>query len=160
MPRTRRLTALAQLLATHRYSSQEELARALHKAGIAATQATLSRDLRNLGVVKRPTGSGRSVYQLPLPAGETLDRGRQMLDLRSFVNEVRVARNLAVVKAPPGHGNAVGRAIDLLEFDGVVGSVAGDDTVLVILTSPARARGLKRHLDRVAAGESGFSRNA
>jgi len=111
-------------------------------------------------VVKRPTGSGRSVYQLPAPAAEALDRGRQLLDLRSFVNEVRVAHNLAVIKAPPGHGNAVGRAVDLLEFDGVVGSVAGDDTVLVVLTSETRARGFKRYLDRLAAGESDFSQSA
>ncbi len=54
----------------------------------------------------------------------------------------------------------MGRAVDLLEFDGVVGSVAGDDTVLVVLTSEARARGFKRYLDRLAAGESDFSQSA
>jgi len=160
MPRSRRLTALARLVATARYSRQEELVAALRRAGIAATQATLSRDLRSLGVAKRPAGGGPAVYRLPDPAGETLDRGRQRLDLRAFVNEVRVAGNLAVVKAPPGHGNAVGRAVDLLEFDGVVGSVAGDDTLLVVLTSAARARGFKRFLDRLAAGGPDLSRDA
>lgn len=160
MPRTRRLTVLAQLVATRRYSSQAELVRALRRSGIAATQATLSRDLRSLGVLKRSSPDGRAVYQLPAPAAETLDRDRQLLDLRSFVNEVRVARNLAVVKAPPGHGNAVGRAIDLLEFDGVVGSVAGDDTVLVVLVSEPGARRFKRHLDRLAAGGAVISRTA
>src|SRR5262249_19715595 len=133
MSRSRRLTLLTQLLGGKRFSSQEELGKALGRAGVRVTQATLSRDLRSMGVVKRP-GSGGAVYELPAPSGETLDRQRQLLDLRNFVNEVRVARNLVVVRTPPGHGNAVGRALDLLEFPGSVGSVAGDDTVLVIMS--------------------------
>jgi transcriptional regulator of arginine metabolism len=157
VPKTRRLTALARLLATRRFASQEELARALARAGIAVTQATLSRDLRSLGVVKRSDGGARPAYALPGPSTEMLDRGRQLLDLRAFVNEVHVARNLAVVRTPPGHANAVGRAIDLLDFGGIVGSVAGDDTVLVVLSSDGRARELKRHLDRLAASAAATS---
>jgi transcriptional regulator of arginine metabolism len=150
--RPRRLTLLAQLLNERRFSSQQELANALGRSGAAVTQATLSRDLRSLGVVKRPNGNGKSVYELPAPGGETLDRGRQLLDLRSFVNEVRLAGNLAVVKTPPGHAHAVGRALDLLEFPGCVGSVAGDDTILVVLSSAAVARRLRNHLSRISAG--------
>src|SRR6185503_12536428 len=101
-PKTRRMNLIAQLLAGRRFSNQEELARALGRDGVEVTQATLSRDLRALGVAK--------------PAGDTLDRKRQLLDLRAFVNEVRVARNLAIVRTPPGHANGVARAIDLAEF--------------------------------------------
>src|SRR5215467_16119031 len=92
--RNRRLTLLSQLLADRRFHSQHELVRALARAGAPVTQATLSRDLRSLGVVKRPGNNGRSAYELPGPAAESLDRQRQILDLRTFVNEVRVAANL------------------------------------------------------------------
>src|SRR6185295_19986141 len=122
MPRSRRLTRVAQLLSDRRFSSQEELAKALAREGISVTQATLSRDLRSLGVAKRTNGDGKPVYELPVPAAETLDRQRQILDLRAFVNDVRVAQNLVVVKTPPGHANGVARAIDLAKFDGIVGS--------------------------------------
>ena len=150
MPRPRRLALIAQLLTGHRFSSQEDLARALARAGTSVTQATLSRDLRNLGVIKRPAADGKPVYELPGPAVEALDRQRQLLDLRAFVNEVRVAQNLLVVRTPPGHANGVGRALDLAEIDGIVGTVAGDDTVLVILEDSPTARRAKRHLDSLA----------
>jgi transcriptional regulator of arginine metabolism len=152
MPRSRRLALVAQLLSGRRFSNQEELAKALAKAGVHVTQATLSRDLRSLGVGKRPDANGHAVYELPTPATETLDRDRQLLDLRAFVNEVKVAQNLSVVRTPPGHANGVARAIDLAGFEGIVGSVAGDDTVLVIMEDVAAARRLKRHLDGIVTG--------
>ena len=155
MPRTRRLALIAQLLSGRKFSSQEDLVRALTRAGTTVTQATLSRDLRSLGVGKRPHQNGKAVYELPLPASETIDRERRLLDLRSFVNEVSVAQNLIVVKTPPGHANGVGRAIDLAGFERVVGTVAGDDTVLVIASDATAARRVKRHLDAVAAREEG-----
>jgi len=151
MTRNRRLTALSRLLESHRYSSQEALAAALARAGHEVTQGTLSRDLRSLGVGKRPGPGGKAVYELPGPAQETLDRDRQLIDLKSFVNEIRVAQNLMVVRTPPGHAHGVGRAIDLANYEGVVGTVAGDDTILVVTEDGARARRLKRHLDSLAA---------
>jgi transcriptional regulator of arginine metabolism len=154
MSRSRRLATLTRLLGERRFSSQEELAAALSREGIEATQATLSRDLRSLGVGKRPDSKGKTVYALPGPATETLDRERQLLDLRTFVNEVRVAQNLMVVRTPPGHAHGVGRAIDLAEYEGVVGTVAGDDTILVILEDPPTARRLKKQLDGLAAGRT------
>ena len=85
----------------------------------------------------------------------SLDRSRQMLDLKVFVNETRLAQNLAVVKTPPGHASAVARAIDMLEFEGLVGSVAGDDTVLCVLHDTATAKRFKRHLDSIAQTTGG-----
>jgi transcriptional regulator of arginine metabolism len=152
--RTRRLTLLTRLLEERRFQSQEALARALAREGIPVTQATLSRDLRSLGVGKRPGPDGATYYALPAPAVEAMDRARQRIDLQAFVNEVRTAHNLVVVRTPPGHANGVGRAIDLLAFDGVLGSVAGDDTVLVVMSGAATARRLKRHLDTVGAGHA------
>ncbi len=155
MSRTRRLTLISQLLEERRFSSQEELAGALARSGVEVTQATLSRDLRNLGVAKRATANGDAWYELPAPAVETLDHNRQMLDLKVFVNETRLAQNLAVVKTPPGHASAVARAIDFLEFDGLVGSVAGDDTILCVLADQSTARRFKRHLDDLSGRTGG-----
>jgi transcriptional regulator of arginine metabolism len=158
MSRSRRLTLLARLLSGGRFGSQEELAKALAREGVHVTQATLSRDLRSLGVGKRPNAAGHAAYELPGPASETLDRERQMLDLRAFVNEVRVAQNLVVVRTPPGHANGVARAIDLANFENIVGSVAGDDTVLVVMADLSAAKRIKRHLDGVASRTAGSAK--
>lgn len=150
MSRSHRLTRIAKMLGGKRFSSQEELAEALVRSGIEVTQATLSRDLRSLGVAKRSGGDGASWYELPGPATEAFDSRRQALDLKVFVNEVRVAQNLAVVKTPPGHAMAVGRAIDMLTVEELIGTVAGDDTVLCILADMASAKRFKRQLDTLA----------
>ena len=158
MTRSRRLTFMAQLLSGRHFSSQEELARALARSGVSVTQATLSRVLRSLGVAKRPHANGKPVYELPGPAIETLDRERRLLDLKTFVNQIKTAQNMVVVRTPPGHANGVARAIDLAEFEGAVGSVAGDDTVLVIMEDSAGARRLKRELDTLAADTNGTAK--
>jgi transcriptional regulator of arginine metabolism len=157
MSRTRRLTTIAQMLSGRRYSSQEELAEALGRGGIGVTQATLSRDLRSMGVAKRSGADGTSWYELPSPATEALDRGRQLLDLKVFVNEVRLAQNLAVVKTPPGHASAVARALDLTGFDALVGTVAGDDTVLCILEDNVSAKRFRKYLDALS-GRNGAAK--
>lgn len=155
MSRSRRLALIAQMLSGRRFSSQEELAKALVRSGVEVTQTTLSRDLRSLGVAKRSGAQGGTYYELPGPATEALDRERQLLDLKAFVNEVRIAQNLAIVKTPPGHANGVARAIDMLEFDGMIGTVAGDDTVLIIMEDSPGAKRFKRHLDTLAARAGG-----
>ena len=148
--RARRLNLIAQLLHGRRFSNQEELGRALARTGVEITQATLSRDLRSLGVAKRANAGG-GWYELPNPAVETLDQERRRLDLRTFVNEIRVAQNLVVVRTPAGHANGVARAIDLADYAGVVGTVAGDDTVLIVVEDAPGAKRLKRELDALAA---------
>ena len=157
MSRSHRVTLITQMLSGRRFSNQEELATALTRAGVEVTQATLSRDLRSLGVAKRAGGDGTSWYELPGPATETLDRERQLLDLKVFVNETRLAQNLAVVKTPPGHASAVARALDLTGFEGLMGTVAGDDTVLCILEDRSHAKKFKKRLDDLA-GKTGVNR--
>src|SRR5688572_31334780 len=155
MSRTRRLTVLARLLSERRFRDQHALGRAMAREGLAVTQATLSRDLRSLGVGKRPGADGEPAYELPSPAVEAYDRARQRLDLTEFVNAVDVAQNLVVVRTPPGHANGVGRAIDLLEYPRLVGSVAGDDTLLIVMSDGTSARKLKKHLDTVSGRIAG-----
>ncbi len=157
MSRSRRLTVIARMISGRRFSNQEELAAALLRTGVEVTQATLSRDLRSLSVAKRSGADGTSWYELAGPASETLDRERQLLDLKVFVNETRLAQNMVVVKTPPGHASAVARAIDLTGFEGLVGTVAGDDTVLCILEDIGHAKKFRKHLDSLAE-KNGASR--
>jgi transcriptional regulator of arginine metabolism len=109
-------------------------------------------------VGKLPGRGGRAVYSLPSPATEVVDRKRQELDLKAFINEVRLAGQLIIVRTPPGHANGVARAIDLLGNPDVVGSVAGDDTILVVTPSAARARAFRRQLEALADPATGASR--
>src|SRR2546425_12873107 len=107
MNRPRRLALLAQLLSGRKFSSQDELVKALAHSGTEVTQATLSRDLRSLGVVKRHDAANGALYELPGPAVEAIDRERRLLDLKTFGNEVRLGQHLVVVRTPPGHANGV-----------------------------------------------------
>src|SRR5437867_4804587 len=123
-----RRQAIAQLVSAQRISSQAELSRLLRRRGFHATQATLSRDLKVLGVGKVPL-DGAKYYVLPAPSHELLDARRQRLEIETFVQEVKVVQNLALVRTPPGNAHGVARAIDLLGWREVEGTLAGDDTI-------------------------------
>lgn len=104
--------------------TQEELARELSDLGIQATQVTLSRDMRELALVKTPEG----YRQLPAETG-----GPSLADVaEEYLQDIRVAQNLVVLRTSPGNANTLAIAIDREELEEVVGTVAGDDTVLVI----------------------------
>jgi len=113
-------------------TTQDELAHELKTLGIAATQVTLSRDIRDLRLVKTREG-----YQ-EMSGEET---GPQFSMLASeFLHDVRCAQNLVVLKTAPGHANSVAVALDNEEWPEVVGTIAGDDTILVIAPDSATAQ--------------------
>jgi transcriptional regulator of arginine metabolism len=104
--------------------TQEELARALADVGIQTTQVTLSRDMRELALVKTPEG----YRQLPAETS-----GPQLSDVANeYLLDIRVAQNLVVLRTSPGNASPLAVAVDREELPEVVGTVAGDDTVLVI----------------------------
>lgn len=148
--RTRRQQIILEILHRQPVDSQESLRQSLAGRGIEVTQATLSRDLREIGAVKTPRG-----YQLPQgrPA-EVREGGRPSgalsRALGSFVTAVDPASNLIVLKTGPGHAPIVALEVDRASLPGVVGCLAGDDTVFVATTSAPRARELARDLVRVA----------
>jgi transcriptional regulator of arginine metabolism len=140
-----RRAAIVELVAERPVRSQAELARLLRQRGIRATQATLSRDLRSLGVGKLPAPGG-SRYVLPGPSRDVIDARRRQIELETFVQAVRVVGNQVLVRTPPGNAHGVGRALDLLGWPEVAGTLAGDDTVLVVVETPAMARAFRRRL--------------
>ena len=122
--------------------SQDELRRALVKAGYQVTQATLSRDIGELGLVKTSEG-----YAVP-ENDENGSRGLPSLErmLREFVTDLRPADNLLVVKTLPGAAQPVAAALDGEGWEEVLGTIGGDDTILVIAST---APGCKRLTERI-----------
>ncbi len=129
----RRREAAARLLRRGRIGTQEALLAALRREGYRATQATLSRDLARLGARRLSRPEGGAIYEL---ADEDADAG--LGALRGLVGSVTANGSLVVVRTRPGSAPAVARAIDLRRLDGVLGTIAGDDTIFV---APARERG-------------------
>lgn len=142
--RPNRRRDLIQILHRGQASSQDEIVAALRARGHDVTQATVSRDLRELGATKVRTTRGYS-YRLPedVPSGSgDLAGPRLERTLGEFALDVVQASTLVVVKTPPGHASAVARAIDQAASDAVMGTVAGDDTVFVATPSESTARWL------------------
>ncbi len=137
---------VGSLVARKRIGTQLELRDALAAAGCDVTQATISRDIRELGLEKSNDALGRPRYVVPQRA-RTVDPRRALGGvLRQFASRATPAENLVVVVSELGTAPAIGRALDRLEHTLVVGTVAGDDTLLVITWNAKDARSLAREL--------------
>jgi transcriptional regulator of arginine metabolism len=142
--------AILRLVQEHPVSTQEELAEALRQEGVEAVQATISRDIAQLGLVKVRDQAGRLVYALPGAAD--LDRLSELTSaLRRWAMSLDASGNLLVIHTPPGHANALAQAIDQARLPDVLGTIAGDDTITVIaresLQGAAIERELRHHLE-------------
>jgi transcriptional regulator of arginine metabolism len=140
---------IAGWLRQHRIGSQEELVARLDLAGVPATQATVSRDLEELGAV-RVRREGDMHYRLPEQL-ETGDAGRLDRLLAEWVIDIITAGNLIVLKTPPGSANLIANALDAAGLEEVAGTIAGDDTIFLALVDGAVpgvvAEGLRRRRD-------------
>jgi transcriptional regulator of arginine metabolism len=123
MSKAQRQHVIERLLAENSIENQTQLVESLAEAGIDATQATVSRDLEELGAVKMRAG-GETMYAIP---AETLRRV-----CGEWVVAVDSSLNLVVLRTPPGSAHVVASAIDRSSLDSVIGTVAGDDTILII----------------------------
>jgi transcriptional regulator of arginine metabolism len=149
--KTQRQRMMADWLREHRVGSQEELVARLSLAGIAATQATVSRDLLEIGAVKQKR-DGEIRYVMPDQvepgyAAEKLDRL-----LAEWVDAIIPAGNLLVLKTPPGSANLVANALDAAGLDEVAGTIAGDDTIFVALTDGVNPHSAASLLQRRRSG--------
>jgi transcriptional regulator of arginine metabolism len=128
MSKSLRQKAILTALENGPVASQEDLQRVLRKHGFKVGQATLSRDIHELGLVKTGVGyarpNGDSGYDPPLPPVSRL--------VREFVLEVRIAQNLLVVKTAVGSAQPVAAALDSEDWPEAVGTIAGDDTILIV----------------------------
>lgn len=124
--------------------TQEELGRELSQLGIRTTQVTLSRDMRELGLVK--TGDGYRQLAVETSGPDLADVANE------YLLDVRVAQNLVVLRTSPGNANSLAIAIDKLNLDDVAGTIAGDDTVLVITPHNDHADRFRKRLLKLISG--------
>ena len=141
MSKLSRHSAIRDLVNSQPVASQEDLRRRLYRRGHRVTQATLSRDIHELRLVKTADGYKFTHGEIPdafLPSIERL--------IQEFVYEVRTAQNLVVVKTSAGSAQPVSAAIDAEEWEEVVGTIGGDDTILVIAPDSATAEKLTNRI--------------
>jgi transcriptional regulator of arginine metabolism len=137
---------IASVVSRRRIGSQLELAEALARAGCTVTQATISRDIRELRLEKTSDALGRPRYVLPGRAPERDPHEALRGVLSQFGVRVTAAQNIVVVQSELGSAPAIGRALDRLEHPKIVGTLAGDDTCLVITSDSRDARAVAREL--------------
>jgi len=139
--KNRRQLAMIEIIQEKPIQTQEELARELVERGFQVTQATVSRDIKKLRLVKTANGNGVSCYALNTgSAQDVTDR-----HIRIFVEavlSVQMAGNLVVIKTMPGSANAACETIDSLKWPEVIGTIAGDNTLFLATESEARAKEL------------------
>ena len=129
---------ITKLLEASPVGSQSHLVELLAAEGIDATQTTVSRDLEELGAVKVRLPGGDTAYALPeLPSQQVAPEDHLRRVLGEWVVEADHSGNLIVLRTPPGSAHVVGSALDRSGFAGVIGTVAGDDTVLVVASEEA-----------------------
>ena len=141
-----RLLKIREIISERVIETQEELAEALRIAGFNVTQATISRDIKEMHLIKTPTTSGAYKYSLPTEPSSY----QPEVKLHRLLNDVFVAidsaENLVIMRTMPGNAHAVAVLFDALDWPEIVGTVAGDDTILIIVRSKEAADALE---DRV-----------
>ena len=148
-----RQTRIRELLQEEVIETHEKLAEALLRRGIEVSQSTLSKDLRELGVVRVPRAEGG--FQYTLPASGATFRDRQILEreLRDFLIDVERTQNLLVVKTLSGHAQSVCEAIDRIDWPETVGTIAGENTIFIAARTAGEAEILAGRIAKVI-GES------
>jgi transcriptional regulator of arginine metabolism len=149
--RDRRLRLVRELVGRFVVTSQADLVELLESEGVAATQATVSRDLEELGIHKLRGADGQVAYALP-------EAGGLGQILRQFVVRIDASGNLAVVRTPPGAAGTVASAIDGAELPGVLATVQGDDTLLVVAVEGSSGRELATLLTSIKQPRTDIAR--
>ena len=151
LSKTQRQHRIARLLEAHAVTSQTQLVELLEADGVRATQATVSRDLDELGAVKVRVPGGESVYAVPeLPHEQRAPEDHLRRVFSDWVVDIACSGNLVVLRTPPGSAHVVGSALDRAGLPTVIGTVAGDDTLLVVVAAGVDG-------DKVAAELAGLA---
>lgn len=141
MPRSERVRDLIAILRSERARSQRDIVEALRAHGHEVTQATVSRDLKEVGAARFRI-DGELTYRLPddaVPGITETQQGGFRKAMDEFALSIRRSGTLLVVQTPPGHAPLLARSIDMSETPGLVGTIAGDDTIFVAFDTETRA---------------------
>lgn len=141
--KAKRQAYLLQIVRERDIETQEEIMVFMHKAGYQVTQATVSRDIKELRLAKIPNGQGGYKYSIPqgTTKGDLNRRARRVFE--DYVKDIDFSQNLLIIKTYPGGANAVAAALDDLDWDGVVASLAGDDVIILVIRERS-----EEHLNR------------
>jgi len=142
---------ITRLLQRHAVTSQEQLVDLLAAEGVVSTQATVSRDLLDLGAIKVRVAHGEPVYAIPeMPTEQHAPDDHLRRVFGDWVVQVAASGNLVVLRTPPGSAHVVGSALDRANLPNVIGTVAGDDTLMVVVRDGFPVRDLADHLADLA----------
>jgi transcriptional regulator of arginine metabolism len=146
------METLKMLISSQELSTQEEVLQALAKEGFQLTQATLSRDLKQLKVAKAASMNGKYVYVLP---NETMYKritnpmtAQEMLRTPGFLS-INFSGNMAVIKTRPGYASSIAYNIDNSDFQGILGTIAGDDTIFIVIRQGATQKDILKGLKKI-----------
>lgn len=143
--KTYRQGQILKLINGEAIASQDELRRRLQHMKLSVTQATLSRDLREMQLVK--TAAGYKPMAAPPPEASPLSALARALS--EFLSDIRPAGNLLVLKTPPGGAQPLAAAVDSERFPEVAGTIAGDDTVLIIASTPRQRAAVQKRIQEL-----------
>jgi transcriptional regulator of arginine metabolism len=141
MRKAYRQAQILKIIRSRSITTQEELAERLAATGVDASQVTLSRDIRELGLLKTAAGYRPHNDAEPQPSSDNLRRV-----LQEFLRDIREAQNLVILRTVPGGAQPVARALDTEDWPEVVGTVAGDDTIFIAALGTRAAKSLRKKL--------------
>ena len=151
MTKTQRQHRIARFLEANAVTSQGQLVELLATEGVVATQATVSRDLEDMGAVKVRMAGGETVYAIPeLPKERIAPEDHLRRVLGDWVVDVAHSANLVVLRTPPGSAHVVASALDRAGLEEIVGTVAGDDTLLVVAAEKVGGPKVAKRLSALA----------
>ena len=137
--KTNRQSKIIEIIQKNEVETQDELSALLEKDGFRVTQATVSRDIRELKLTKIPTAGGRQKYAVITDAPENLSKKYERVLREGFLS-MDMAQNILVIKTVSGMASAVCAAIDAMKMREIVGSIAGDDTIMCAIRTAAPCR--------------------
>lgn len=146
-----RLDAIKMIISSKEIGSQDELLQELNSEGFELTQATLSRDLKQLKVAKAASMNGKYVYVLPndiMYKRQTDQKASEMLSNNGFVS-LQFSANIAVIKTRPGYASSIAYDIDNREGIDILGTIAGDDTIMLVLREGAVHYDVRKFLSSI-----------
>ncbi len=142
--KNKRQNKIISIVKSRPVRTHDELIDALRAEGVSVTQATVSRDIKELGIIKVPSGDGGSVYSVPEAVTET---NKNRVDMVSdSIKKVSSAMHTIVINTFPGMASAVAAAVDSLLHKEILGSVAGDDTLIIVTHSVDDAQRLEKKI--------------
>lgn len=144
-----RHSRIREIIENNEIETQEDLAAALKKLGMDVTQATVSRDIKELMLIKVPTDSGGYRYAFSMDQGAGISKSRMTRLFQESVLNIGYSLNIIVIKTTVGGANYVANALDAAKWSEVLGTVAGDDTIMIVVSPPEDTKKIVERLEKI-----------